>query len=339
VTVTDGRRGPLVSIGCAVYNGEATLRRALEPLVEQTYPNIEIIVSDDCSKDGSPAIIAEFARRDSRIRVLSNEKNVGVTQNFNKLARSARGKYFMWADQDDIRDRTFIEKTIGPLEADPEAVICHSHTGVFFGDPENVKYIITLGAVAGIESLPRRYLSFLTHYSDTVLYGLLRTEALHSTRLYRNDLGSANALLFELLLRGKFLEVPEVLYFYSGRGVRNRPSVREEYARANPGKEMPRFYFPSLVLAKNQTEDIRRSPLGLVEKVELASVLWGHASAIGLTKLLYRGLAKPLGKRVPESVTLFCDGIVEPKSHLRFLNGSEKDEYLFPKGWAVKGGE
>src|SRR5437868_5903865 len=100
--------GPLVSIGCAVYNGEKTLVRALTPLVEQDYENIEIIVSDDGSKDGSREIFESFARRDPRIRILPFEKNVGVTENFNRLAREARGKYFMWADQDDIRDRTFV---------------------------------------------------------------------------------------------------------------------------------------------------------------------------------------------------------------------------------------
>lgn len=328
---------PLVSIGCAVYNGEATLERALRPLVEQTYRNVEVIISDDCSTDRSREIYERFARSDPRIRILHNEKNLGVTKNFNRLVHAARGKYFMWADQDDIRDRTFVEKTIAPLEADPGAVICHSHTGVFQGDPNHVRYVITLHGVEGVEPLVRRYLRFLVYYSDTVLYGLIRTEALKQTQIYRDVLGSANALLFELLLRGKFIEVPEVLYFYSSRGVRNRPDARKEWERANPGKSLPRFYFPFLELARNQTKDLRNAPVTPLEKLEISAVLWGHTAVVNMTKLLYRAAARKID--VPDSVTMFCDGIVEPKAHLIFLDGSENDPDINPKGWVLKGGD
>ena len=81
--------GPLVTVGCAVYNGEATLARALAPVVGQDYPNLEILISDDCSTDSSPEIYERFARGDSRIRVLRNKRNIGVTENLNRLAREA----------------------------------------------------------------------------------------------------------------------------------------------------------------------------------------------------------------------------------------------------------
>lgn len=329
---------PLVTIGCAVYNGEATLARALAPLVAQDYPNIEILISDDCSTDGSREIYERFARQDSRIRILENPTNVGLAENFNRLAREARGKYFLWADQDDIRHESFVSKALAALEADPAAVLCHSHTGVFVGDPEDVKYIITLFGVDGVGPLVQRYSRFLKYFSDTVLYGLIRTDALRKTALFRPDLGAANALLFELLLLGKFIEVPEVLYSYSARGIRNRPSAKDEYARANPGKKMPLFYFPFLVLALNQTRDIRHSSARQREKIALGSILWGRASVVAMTKLVYRAAALPFGP-LPEAVSAFCDGIVEPKAHLVFLNDSERDEHLFPKYWALKGGD
>jgi glycosyltransferase involved in cell wall biosynthesis len=331
--------GPLVSIGCAVYNGEKTLARALTPLVEQDYENLEIIISDDGSKDGSREIFESFARKDPRVRILPFERNVGVTENFNRLAREARGKYFMWADQDDIRDRTFVSKTLAPLEADDEAVVCHSHSGVFVGDPNDIKLIVTLYGVDNVSSLVRRYYRFLNYYSDTTISGLIRTDALRKTKLWRNDLGAGNALLFELLLLGKFLEVPEVLYFYSGRGMRNRPDVSEEYARVNPGKTKPFYYFPFLILARNQMVDIMKSRATITEKLELGSFLWGHTATIAATKLIYRSLMPVLGDNIPESFTNLCDNVVEPKKHLVFLNGSENDDELFPKAWILKGGE
>ena len=331
--------GPLVSIGCAVYNGEATLARALGPVVAQDYPNLEILISDDCSTDGSRAIYEEFARKDPRIKILRNEKNIGVTRNFNRLVEASTGKYFMWADQDDIRDRTFVSKALAALEADPEAVLCHSHTGTFMGDPKDVKYITTLLGVDGVRGRVRRYFNFLNYYSDTVLYGLIRADALKQTKLYRDDLGSANALLFDLLLLGKFIQVPEVLYFYSARGIRNRPDAKAEYERANPGKKMPLFYFPFLVLAINQTKDIRRARIGVLEKVGVGSVLWAHTSVVSMTKLMYRALALPFGDRLPKAFTELCDDIVEPKAHLVFLNDADHNEEEFPKLWTLKGGD
>jgi glycosyltransferase involved in cell wall biosynthesis len=330
---------PLVTIACAVYNGEATLARALSPVVGQDYPNIEILISDDCSTDGSRAIYEEFARNDPRIRILRNTENIGVTENFNRLTREARGKYILWADQDDIRDKTFVRKAVAALEADPDAVICHSHTGVFMGDPEDVKYIVTLYGVDGVSSLVARYSKFLVYYSDTAVYGLIRTDALRRTKLWRRDLGSANALLFELLLQGKFIQIPEVLHYYSARGVRNRPDAKQDYERANPGKKMPLLYFPFLVLALNQTNDIRRSSVGWLQKLELGSVLWGHTSVVAMTKLVYRTLAVPFGEVLPEAFTSLCADIVEPQAHLVFLNDSDRDEHLFPKHWVLKGGD
>jgi glycosyltransferase involved in cell wall biosynthesis len=334
-TLADLKR-PLVSVGCAVYNGERTLARALAAVCAQDYENLEIIVSDDGSKDRSPEIYREFARKDPRIRIIQNAKNIGVTRNFNQLVHEARGEYFMWADQDDLRAPSFVSKTLAALEADKDAVLCHSHTGVFSGDPTDVKYIVTLHGVDREISPVRRYYRFLKYYSDTTISGLMRTDALRRTKLWRDDLGAGNSLLFELLMLGKFIEVPEVLYFYSARGIRNRPSVREEYQRVNPGKKMPLLYFPFLVVAKNQTEDIMRGPLPVIAKVEVGSVLWAHTSLVALTKFVWRGLSRPF--ELPEAFTRFCDNIVEPKAHLHFVDHADEDKWEFPSYWTLKGG-
>jgi glycosyltransferase involved in cell wall biosynthesis len=328
---------PLVTIGCAVYNGEATLRRALAAVVGQDYSNLEILLTDDCSTDGSRQIYEEFASTDPRIKIHRNPKNVGITETFNRLIREATGKYFMLADQDDIRDTSFVRKAVAALEADEDAVLCHSHTGVFMGDPNDVKYLITLHGVDGVSSRVLRYYNFLKYFADTAVYGLFRSEVLKSTTLFRRDLGSANALLFESLLRGKFIQIPEVLYFYSARGVKNRPDIDAEYERCNPGKKRPLLYLPFLVLALNQTKDIRRSPVRWLEKLELGAVLWGHTSAVAVTKLIYRSLAVPFD--LPDAFSNFCSDIVEPKAHFVFLNGADRDEELFPKFWYLKGGD
>lgn len=243
----------------------------------------------------------------------------------------------MWADQDDLRDRTFVRKAVAALEADPDAVLCHSHAGAFVDDPRDVRIIITMGPVDGVGAPVLRYVRFLRWYSDTAVYGLMRSDALRLTRLWRTDLGAANALVFELLLLGKFIQIPEVLYLYSARGFRNRPAPREEYARLNPGKKMPAYYFPFLVLALNQTDDIRRSSLRVSEKLGLVLALWGHVSVVFGTKAIYRVLDRIFFGRLPERFTDLCDAVVEPRSHFIFLNATGQSDTLFPKAWALRG--
>jgi glycosyltransferase involved in cell wall biosynthesis len=327
---------PLVTIGCAVYNGEAILARALASVVGQEYSNLEILIADDCSTDRSLEICEAVAGQDPRVRIIRHPANIGLSRNFNQLFREARGKYFMWADQDDIRDRTFVRKTVAALEADPDAVLCHSHTGEFIGDPDDLKIIVTLKGISDVKSPIARYLRFLRHYSDTTIYGLIRSDALRRTRLWRHSLGSANALLFELLVQGRFIEVPEMLYRYSARGLKARPSVKEEYERLNKGKTMPRHYLPFLVLAFNQTDGIVHSSLRWFEKAVLVCGLWLHVSVVFVTKVVYRAMHRISFGRLPDSFTSLCDAIVEARPDRVVVHEADRHR-LLPKGWTLKG--
>ncbi len=93
---------PLVSVAMATYNGEKFIREQLDSILCQTYPNIEIVVTDDCSTDATPAILDEYAAQHENVRVYHNEKNLGLTANFEKAASLSRGELIAFADQDDI---------------------------------------------------------------------------------------------------------------------------------------------------------------------------------------------------------------------------------------------
>ena len=69
---------PLVSIGMPVFNGEKSLARALDALLEQDYSNIEVIVSDNGSSDRTPEICQEFLKKDSRVKYYHSPKNLGL---------------------------------------------------------------------------------------------------------------------------------------------------------------------------------------------------------------------------------------------------------------------
>lgn len=117
----DDMKPPLVSVGMTTYNNPAFLRRSLERMTAQTYKNLEIIVSDDCSpEEETQKIVREFAHHDSRIRFYRQEKNLTAVKNYRFVFEQATGEYFVWADDDDEWDESFLEKGITFLQSNPE---------------------------------------------------------------------------------------------------------------------------------------------------------------------------------------------------------------------------
>jgi glycosyltransferase involved in cell wall biosynthesis len=116
---------PLVSVVLGTYNGEAYLHEQLRSVLAQTYPALEIIAIDDGSRDRTVEILGEYARRDPRIRVVVNERNLGFIRNFEKGCRLAGGKYIALCDQDDYWFPEKIEKMVGAI-GDYPMVYCDS---------------------------------------------------------------------------------------------------------------------------------------------------------------------------------------------------------------------
>ena len=119
-------RTPRVSVGVPVYNAEKYLRQSLESLLAQTFEDVEIIISDNCSADATEAICREFAQRDSRIRYLRQPENLGAIANFNHVFAEARGEYFKWAAYDDLCEPTFLQRCVDVLDKNPDVGWCHS---------------------------------------------------------------------------------------------------------------------------------------------------------------------------------------------------------------------
>jgi len=101
--------GKVVSVGLPVRNGARLLRPALESIIGQSYPHLEIIISDNASDDETPQICAEYAKRDPRIRIIRREILIPSWDNFRLVAEEARGEYFLWAADDDLRDANYVK--------------------------------------------------------------------------------------------------------------------------------------------------------------------------------------------------------------------------------------
>jgi glycosyltransferase involved in cell wall biosynthesis len=111
-----------VSVLVPVYNGETFLAECLESILAQDFADMEILISDDASTDGSVALVERYASRDSRIRWWKNPNNLGLARNFNCCLRAAKGEYIKYVLQDD--------KLISPLAIQKMTEVLDHHPGV-----------------------------------------------------------------------------------------------------------------------------------------------------------------------------------------------------------------
>ena len=103
---------PLVSIVVPVYNAEKTLRRCLDSIRSQTWREIEVLMVNDGSTDGSRAVCQEYCEKDSRFHLIDQEKNSGVAESRNRAIAAASGEYLQFADSDDWLRTDATEKLV-----------------------------------------------------------------------------------------------------------------------------------------------------------------------------------------------------------------------------------
>lgn len=112
----NGSNNILVSIVMPAYNCEKYIREAINSVLNQTYQNWELLVIDDGSKDKTSYIIKEFENKDSRIRYIKNEKNMGVSATRNRGIFIASSEWIAFLDSDDMWEKTKLEKQIKMAE-------------------------------------------------------------------------------------------------------------------------------------------------------------------------------------------------------------------------------
>lgn len=114
-----------VSIVLPVYNGETYLRESIDSVINQTYNNWELIIVNDCSNDSSPDIMAEYASKDDRIRIINNTINLKLPNSLNKGFEYAEGEYFSWTSDDNMYLPEAIEKMAQYLDNNSNAgMVC-----------------------------------------------------------------------------------------------------------------------------------------------------------------------------------------------------------------------
>ncbi|MCL5011088.1 MAG: glycosyltransferase [Patescibacteria group bacterium] len=117
---------PLVSVIMASHNGQEHIKEAINSILSQTLADFEFLIVNDCSTDRTTEILQAFQKKDERIKIINNGKNLGLTRSLNKALCLASGKFIARMDDDDIARPERLEKQFDFMLKNPETVLCGS---------------------------------------------------------------------------------------------------------------------------------------------------------------------------------------------------------------------
>ncbi|MEM7068652.1 MAG: glycosyltransferase family 2 protein [Pseudomonadota bacterium] len=266
-----------IAIGLPVYNGERFLAETIDCVLGQSFRDFELIISDNASTDATSEICQSYAARDSRIRYVRQETNLGAVPNFNHVFEISNSEYFKWAAVDDWFSHDYLERTVKILDENPDVVWCHSRSSHIdaHGEPleepdsQDVSYVDR-----GIGTPSQRFRAVLLgKYGCLDSYGLIRSAAIEKTPLYLPYYGPEKVFIAELALQGQYEEIPDTLFLVrvleDGSGTVETAAAQSEFAVGSGGDS----YFVRLNFLIAYAKAIYRTPIGFIEKVKSYSIL------------------------------------------------------------------
>jgi len=295
------KTAPRVSVGLPVFNGAVWLPETIESLLAQTYRDFELVISDNASTDETQSICERHAAQDGRIRYLRQDTNRGLCWNWNHVFEVSRGQYFKWAACDDLYGPTFLESTVRVLDEHPDVTWCHTlsrHIDAN-GNPipgEKTPEISHVNAVNGStrcccrtsDCPSQRFKAVLLGQNGLDCYGVIRSELVRQTRLLLPYFGAEKVLTGELALRGRYFEVPEVLFFarIHEEAAGNLHSTAEQRRLMNPADK--KWRSDRLALLSGYVGSVHRAPLTFAERVRCYFAIVRYLLQVSKWKAVFR---------------------------------------------------
>jgi glycosyltransferase involved in cell wall biosynthesis len=203
---------PLVSVGMPAYNAAQTLADSVECILRQDLADLELVISDNASSDGTWDIIQAYAAKDSRVVPLRQPFNVGANENYSAVFRAARGRYFKWASSNDWCAPDFLSRCVLVLDQRPDAVLVSPRTFLFSDTLDQRKNCLDERSFDHDDPVQRFMDVTLGLHLNNVLNGVIRTDMLRRTRLIEHYRDADVELVAQLTLLGKILLLDEHLF-------------------------------------------------------------------------------------------------------------------------------
>ena len=215
------RPGPRVSIGLPVYNGERYLASAIESILDSSFSDLELVISDNASTDSTEEICRRYAALDARVRYFRRPENVGAGANFTATFELSRGEFFRWHSHDDLADRRLDATLVEALDRNPEAVLAYSLPTVVDGDGVPIAGLDwEHGTPFASSDAGVRFRELVWRLRDsappapTYLFGLGRRAAIARTPLMGGFFRADDVFLASMALAGPWVRVEDGLFTY-----------------------------------------------------------------------------------------------------------------------------
>lgn len=238
---------PLVSVCIPTFNRIEKLKIAIKKLQEQTYSNLEIIVSDNCSTDNTENICKELQKEDCKIKYFRQLNNIGPTANFEFAKKQVTGKYFLWHGDDDYLDKEYIKTCINELEKDSSYILVSGLAAYrYFGKGDITHYGNVIQPNSNNSIL--RVIKYLWNVQENSIFcGAYRVCELNENYM-PNILAGDWIWMSQVLLRGKAKVIDNI---YVNRSFADSTSVSYEKIIELIGSPKWHAKYPWLAMSKN----------------------------------------------------------------------------------------
>ncbi|NTV14432.1 MAG: glycosyltransferase family 2 protein [Desulfobulbaceae bacterium] len=286
--IRDNHMMPLVSVCFPLYNEGEHISEALASITNQTYNNIEILISDNASTDNTAEICQIIANTNPRVLYINQKVNIGASNNFFTLAQKATGKYLMWAAGHDLWSENLIEKCVAILEKNESTVLAYGKT--VWIDNNGLETLTASGLydTKGLDFAAK--FAIVMWSSMNPILGVIRKDAIPQLGDRYNFVGNDLVLLLELITKGDFSCATEATFYR-----------RHNRAAENHGERLKRYKSDATKLAKSPIEKIvplLRLPFMIIRAIIISKLSFSEKIMLLLITIPALPVKYLVGKRV-----------------------------------------
>lgn len=233
-----------LTIGIPVYNGENTIKRALDSVLAQTYTNYEIIISDNGSTDSTSEICSQYKQKDKRIKYIRKNKTVGWIWNFISLLDQSKTEYFVWIAADDYWDSKFVEKNLEILESKQNIVgsisdvkLVGNNIKKYYSNPSdyNSNYSKWKFVCPNIGTYEKKVENVFEFNWIINIHSIFRTEILKKSIIRKVFASWDFAIILKIIKFGDLHVLDDILMFRDTGGISSTKSQIELLKKQNFG--------------------------------------------------------------------------------------------------------
>jgi len=278
---------PKVSVFVLTYNQKAFVQEAIESILMQQYPNLEIVIGDDGSTDGAQEILVRYRKKHpSLFKLILSKQNEGITANSNKILKECTGEYIAWLGGDDIWMPGKLFKQVSVMESNPLAALCVSKVEWFDSKTNKTMFIYPHGDfdVTNRNIIDTAYYigcngsSYMFRRKAIPQYGFEPSISMVSDWLF----------VIETLRNGSIVFINEALARYR----RHRESM------SNFPDLVFKEHMQTLFLLESKYEDMKEDVSSFIKKYTLlyAQTLMSSSPPAIVVKSVFKILAKRIAK-------------------------------------------